>query len=73
MNISLDSLHKYKRVMVVQISVLEEQVMVLESEKLQIREQLDLMIEKSRKINGEVTTLQVELESNLNTVKTILS
>lgn len=55
------------------MSILEEQVMVLESEKLQIREQLDLMIEKSRKINGEVTTLQVELESNLNTVKTILS
>lgn len=57
----------------VQMSILEEQVIVLESEKLQIREQLDLMIEKSRKINGEVTNLQVELESNLNIAETILA
>ena len=33
--------------MVVQMSVLEEQVTVIEYEKLELKENLDLMIEKS--------------------------
>ena len=41
-------------------------MMVLEFEKLKLKEQLDLMIEKYGKRKGEATNLQAELESNLN-------
>ena len=47
--------------------------MVLESEKLELKEQLDLMIEKSCKRKGEATNLQAELERNLNTAITRLA
>ncbi|XP_015087062.1 uncharacterized protein LOC107030207 [Solanum pennellii] len=73
MNNSLDGLNEEKEVMVVQMYVLEEQVMVLESEKLELKEQPDFMIEKSRKRKGEAINLQAELESNLNTDETRLS
>lgn len=73
MNSSLDGLNEEKELMVVQMSILEEQVVVLESEQLELNEKLDLMIEKSSKRKGEATNLQGELESNLNTTETRLA
>lgn len=57
MNCSLDGLNEEKELMVVQMSILEEQVVVLESEQLELNEKLDLMIEKSSKRKGEATNL----------------
>ncbi|XP_015075551.1 uncharacterized protein LOC107019652 [Solanum pennellii] len=48
-NNSLDGINEEKEVMVVQMSVLEKQMMVLEYEKLELMENLDLMIEKSER------------------------
>ena len=60
MNTSLDSLSEYRTVMIVHMSVIEEQVIVLEFENLEFKEQLSLMIEKSGKRKGEATRLQKE-------------
>ncbi|KAH0633623.1 hypothetical protein KY284_036409 [Solanum tuberosum] len=73
MNNSLDSLSEEITVLTVHMSVTEEQVMVLEYENLELKEQLSLMIEKSRKRKGEATSLQVELEASLNTAESILA
>lgn len=59
--------------MVNQMSALEVQVMVLKSEKLELKEQLDLMIEISSKRKGEDTNMHAELESNFNTFETRLA
>ena len=67
---SFDGLNDEKEVMVVPMSGLDEQVMAIEYEKVELKEQLDLMIEKSDKKKGEATNQQAELESNLNTVLT---
>ena len=53
MNANLDNLSENTDVMTMRMSVIEEQLVVLESEKLEIKNQLDLMIEKSRKRKGE--------------------
>ena len=42
-----------------EMSVVENQMVVLESEKLELINQLDLMIEKSGKRKGEFTSLQI--------------
>ncbi|XP_049360750.1 uncharacterized protein LOC125825454 [Solanum verrucosum] len=55
------------------LAVTEEQVMVLESENLELKEQLSLMIEKSGKRKGEVTSLQAELEASLNMAESRLA
>ena len=57
----------------VKMSVIKEQMVVLESEKLKLKNQLDLTIEKSGKKQGESSSLQVELEENLKTTKTKLA
>ena len=59
--------------MTVRMSVIEEQLVFLESEKLELKNQLDIMIAKSRKRKGEFTSLQAELEENLKTVETQLA
>ena len=53
--------------------VIEEQMVVLEFVKLELKNQMDLMIEKSGKRKGEFTSLQVELVENLKTTKTKLA
>ncbi|KAH0633286.1 hypothetical protein KY284_036072 [Solanum tuberosum] len=73
MNNNLDSLSEEKTVITVHMSVIEEQVIVLEVENLELKEQLSLMNEKYRKSKGEVTSLQAELEASLNSVETRLS
>ncbi|KAH0645174.1 hypothetical protein KY284_033058 [Solanum tuberosum] len=73
MNISLDSLSEEITVLTVHMSVTDEQVMVLESENLELKEQLSLMIEKSRERKRETTSLQAELEASLNTTETRLA
>ena len=62
-----------KTVMIVHMLVIEEQVIVLETENLELKEQLSLMNEKSGKRKGEATRLQIELEASLNTVETRLT
>ena len=49
--------------MTVRMSVIEEQLIVLESKKVELKNKLDLMIVKSRKSKGEFTRLQTELEN----------
>ncbi|XP_049364246.1 uncharacterized protein LOC125829001 [Solanum verrucosum] len=63
MNNRLDSLSEVRIVLTVHMSVIMEQVMVLETENLELKEQLSLMIEKSGKGKGEATSLQAELEA----------
>lgn len=60
MNANLDCL---REVMTVRMSVIEEQLIVLESKKVELKNKLDLMIVKSRKSKGEFTRLQIELEN----------
>uniref|UniRef100_A0A0V0IPX0 Putative ovule protein n=1 Tax=Solanum chacoense TaxID=4108 RepID=A0A0V0IPX0_SOLCH len=72
MNISLDILSEEKTVTTAHMSFIEEQLTVLEAENLELKNQLSLMIEKSGKRKGEVTSLQTELEASLNTAETQL-
>ncbi|XP_049358857.1 uncharacterized protein LOC125823532 [Solanum verrucosum] len=51
----------------------KEHLTVLEAENLELKNQLSIMIEKSGKRKGKATSLQVELEANLNTAETILT
>ena len=48
-------------------------MMVLEYVKQELKENLDLMIDKSGKRRGEGTNVKAELESNLNTAETRLA
>jgi len=73
MNISLDLLGEEKTVTTVHISLIEEHLTVLEAENLELKNQLSIMIEKSGKRKGKATSLQAELEANLNTAETRLA
>ena len=73
MNNSLDILREKKVALVDKMSVVEEQLMVLEAENLELREKLKMLSEKCGRGKGEASSLQIELETSLNTAETKLA
>ena len=73
MNNSLDILHEEKVALVDQMSVVEENVIVLEAENLELKKSLKMLSEKSGKGKEEASKMQMELEASLNTAKTKLA
>ena len=71
MNNSLDILHEEKVALVDQMSVVEENVIVLEAENLELKQRLKMLSEKSGK--GKEEASKMELEASLNTAKTKLA
>ncbi|KAH0632619.1 hypothetical protein KY284_035405 [Solanum tuberosum] len=70
MNNNLDRFSEENTALTVHMSVIEEQ---LETENLELKEQLSLMNVKSGKRKGEATSLQIKLEASLNTAETRLA
>ena len=70
MNADFESLNENRHKMGEKMLVIEDQMVVLKSKKLELKNQLDLMIEKSGKRKGESTSLQIEVEENLKTIET---
>ncbi|KAH0717124.1 hypothetical protein KY285_013155 [Solanum tuberosum] len=54
------------------MSVVEEQLIVLEVENLELREKLKMLSKKCGRGNGEASSLQIDLEISLNTAETKL-
>ncbi|KAH0771660.1 hypothetical protein KY290_015641 [Solanum tuberosum] len=73
MNNSLDIYNEEKLALVGHVSVIEEQLKLLETENLELKEKLKMLSEKSGKGNEEASSLQLELEASMNTVETILA
>ena len=73
MNNSLDILHKEKVALVDQMSVVEENVIVLEAKNLELKKRLKMLSEKSGKGKEEASSMQTELEASLNTAETKLA
>ncbi|KAH0717127.1 hypothetical protein KY285_013158 [Solanum tuberosum] len=71
-NNSVDILHEEKVALVHQMSVVEEQLIVLEAENLELREKLKMLSKKCGRGNGEASSLQIDLEISLNTAETKL-
>ena len=61
MNNSLDILHEEKVALVDQMSVVEENVVVLEAENLELMQRLKMLSEKSGKGKEEASKMQMEL------------
>ena len=61
MNNSLDILHEEKVALVDQMSVVEENVIVLEAENLELKKRLKMLNEKSGKGKEEASKMQMEL------------
>lgn len=70
---SLPKSSEDKILLVVHMSFIEEELTVLDIENIKFKEQLSIMIEKSRKRKGVASSLQIELKSSLNNVKTRLA
>ncbi|KAH0683294.1 hypothetical protein KY289_021046 [Solanum tuberosum] len=62
-----------KIALTIHMSVIEEQLTVLETENLELKEQLSIMNEKSGKRKWEASILQIELEASLNSAETSLA
>ena len=62
MNAEFESLNENRDKMVDKMLKIEVKMIVLETEKLEIKNQLYLMTEKSEKLKGRSTSLHVELE-----------
>ncbi|KAH0648271.1 hypothetical protein KY285_033519 [Solanum tuberosum] len=71
MNNSLDILREEKVALVDQMSIVEEQLMVLEAENLE--QKLKMLSKKCGSGKGEANNLQIELETSLNTAETKLA
>ncbi|KAK4713349.1 hypothetical protein R3W88_019256 [Solanum pinnatisectum] len=73
MNNSLVNFNEEKLALTDHVSVIEEQLIVLETENLELKEKLRMMSEKFGKGKGEASSLQMELEASLNTAETKLA
>ncbi|KAK4731298.1 hypothetical protein R3W88_024286 [Solanum pinnatisectum] len=70
MNNSLDIFYEEKVGLVENMSIVEEQLLVLETENLELKEKMKMMSEKYGREKGEASNLQLELETQLNSVET---
>ena len=70
MKAEFESLSENTEQMGMEMSVIENQMVVLESEKLELKNRLDIMIDKLGKRKGESTSLQIKLEENQKTSET---
>lgn len=68
-NNSLDILHKEKVAFVGKMSVMEEQLVILETKNLDLREKLKMLSEKCDKEKNQESILPLELENNLHTTE----
>ena len=73
MNNSLDILHEEKVALVDQMSVVEENVIVLEAENLELKQRLKMLSKKSGKGKEEASLMQMKLETSLDTAETKLA
>ena len=73
MNNSLDIFHEEKVALIDKMSVVEENVIVLEVENVELKKRLKMLSEKSGKGKEEASKMQMELEASLNTAKTKLA
>ena len=73
LNNSLDILHEEKVALVDQMSVVEENVIVLEAENLELKQILKMLSEKSGKGKEEASRMQMKIEAHLDTIETKLS
>ncbi|KAH0633062.1 hypothetical protein KY284_035848 [Solanum tuberosum] len=73
MNNGLYILHEEKVALVDQMSVVEEQLIVLEAGNLELREKIKMLSEKCGRGKGEASNLQIDLETSLNTAETKLA
>ena len=65
MNAEFESLNENRDKMVDKMLKIEGKMIVLETEKLELKNQLYLMTEKSEKLKGRSTSLHVELEEKI--------
>ncbi|KAH0689668.1 hypothetical protein KY289_017026 [Solanum tuberosum] len=72
-NNSLDILHEEKVALVDQMSVVEEQLIILEAKNLELREKLKILSEKCGRGKREASSLQIDLETSFNTAETKFS
>ena len=65
MNAECESLNENRDKMVDKMFKIEGKMIVLETEKLELKNQLYLMTKKSKKLKGRSTSLHVELEEKI--------